>query len=183
MGENPGVEEFTEHMTGLFYALATGWVDTPATQRLRMAAIGHAMAFETWRSLTGNGLSDGEASELMVGFVAGVGESADSTESAESTMSAPLIRPRHQDLGLLDRLARSRHAIRVVDLGRAGGEHRADRAVLGRRQLDAARDRGRRDARTLDLVDDVDAGVDLGVLLALLAADVDPVGDDRLGAS
>ena len=37
-----------------------------------MAAIGHAMAFETWRSLTGNGLSDAEASELMVGFVSTV---------------------------------------------------------------------------------------------------------------
>ena len=76
LGENAGVEEFTEHMTGLFYALAAGWADEPATQRLRMAAIGHALAFETWRSLTGNGLSDVEASELMVGFVSTVGESA-----------------------------------------------------------------------------------------------------------
>jgi AcrR family transcriptional regulator len=76
LGESAGVEEFTEHMTGLFYALAAGWVDTPETQRLRMAAIGHAMAFETWRSLTGNGLSDAESSELMVGFVSRVGESA-----------------------------------------------------------------------------------------------------------
>ena len=75
-------EEFAEHMAGLFYALAAGWTDTPATQRLRMAAIGHAMAFETWRSLTGNGLSDAEAREVMVGFVSRVGESGDSTDSA-----------------------------------------------------------------------------------------------------
>jgi AcrR family transcriptional regulator len=69
MADIGGVEEFAEHMTGLFYALARGWVDDPATQRLRMAAIGHAMAFETWRSLTGNGLSDAEASEVMARFV------------------------------------------------------------------------------------------------------------------
>jgi AcrR family transcriptional regulator len=69
MADIGGAEEFAEHMTGLFYALAAGWVDEPATQRLRMAAMGHAMAFETWRSLTGSGLSDAEASELMVGLV------------------------------------------------------------------------------------------------------------------
>lgn len=64
-----GAEAFVEHMTGLFYALAEGWTGAPATQRLRMAAIGHAMAYETWRSLTDRGLSDPEASELMVGLV------------------------------------------------------------------------------------------------------------------
>ena len=74
MADIGGAEDFAEHMTGLFYALAGGWADTPATQRLRMAAIGHAMEFETWRSLTGNGLSDAEACELMVGFVSTAGE-------------------------------------------------------------------------------------------------------------
>jgi AcrR family transcriptional regulator len=69
MADIGGAEEFAEHMTGLFYALAEGWTDEPATQRLRMAAIGHAMAFATWRSLTDQGLSDAEASELMVGLV------------------------------------------------------------------------------------------------------------------
>jgi AcrR family transcriptional regulator len=69
MADIGGAEEFAEHMTGLFYALAAGWTDEPATQRLPMAAIGHAMAFETWRSLTDRGLSDAEASELMVGLV------------------------------------------------------------------------------------------------------------------
>lgn len=75
-----GAEAFAEHMTELFYALAQGWRDAPATQRLRMAAIGHAMAFETWRSLTGHGLSDAEASQFMVRLVTTVeagGESAD----------------------------------------------------------------------------------------------------------
>jgi hypothetical protein len=34
-----------------------------------MAAIGHAMSFETWRSLTGNGLSDSEAADMTVRLV------------------------------------------------------------------------------------------------------------------
>ena len=69
MADIGGSEAFVERMTELFYALAEGWADAPATQRLRMAAIGHAMAYETWRSLTDRGLSDAEASELMVGLV------------------------------------------------------------------------------------------------------------------
>jgi AcrR family transcriptional regulator len=73
MAQIGGTEEFVEHMTGLFSALAQGWADEPGRGRLRMAAIGHAMAFETWRSLTGYGLSDGEATETMVGFVTMVG--------------------------------------------------------------------------------------------------------------
>ncbi len=60
-------------MGELFGALATGWVGGgEARQRLRMVSIGHAMAFETWRSLTDQGLSDAEATELMVGLVTNV---------------------------------------------------------------------------------------------------------------
>jgi AcrR family transcriptional regulator len=72
MAQFGGSEAFAERMTELFSALAEGWPGAPATQRLRMTAIGHAMAFETWRSLTDNGLSDAEAGELMLGFVTGV---------------------------------------------------------------------------------------------------------------
>jgi len=64
-----GVESFTERMGELFGALAQGWRGEAATQRLRMASIGHAMAFETWRSLTEPGLSDSESVDLMVRFV------------------------------------------------------------------------------------------------------------------
>ncbi len=64
-----GAEAFVEHMTELFYALADGWPDEPATQPLRMATIGHAMAYETWRSLTGRGLSSAEASQIMTRLV------------------------------------------------------------------------------------------------------------------
>jgi AcrR family transcriptional regulator len=70
LGEVGGSEAFVERMTQLFGALAAGWTDDDAaTTRLRMAAIGHAMSFETWRSLTGSGLSDQEAAEMMVSLV------------------------------------------------------------------------------------------------------------------
>ena len=72
MGDVGGVEAFVDHMGELFYALASGWPDDEPTQRLRMTAIGHAMAFETWQSLTQNGLADTEAADLMVRFVATV---------------------------------------------------------------------------------------------------------------
>ncbi|MDQ2965578.1 MAG: TetR/AcrR family transcriptional regulator [Chloroflexota bacterium] len=64
-----GSEAFVERMTELFSALARGWPGDAATQRLRMAAIGHAMAYETWRSLTDRGLSDAEAGDLMLRLV------------------------------------------------------------------------------------------------------------------
>lgn len=69
MGEIGGAEAFIDRMTELFSALAEGWPDDAATQRLRMAAIGHAMSYEAWRSLTDKGLSDLEAREFMVRLV------------------------------------------------------------------------------------------------------------------
>ena len=67
-----GSEPFIERMGELFGALAGGWAGDAAVQRLRMVAIGHAMAYETWRSLTEPGLSDAEAADLMVRLVADV---------------------------------------------------------------------------------------------------------------
>lgn len=64
-----GSEVFIERMTDLFSALAGGWPGDAASRRMRMAAIGHAMSYETWRSLTDKGLSDAEASELMLRLV------------------------------------------------------------------------------------------------------------------
>jgi len=69
LGEIGGSEAFVERMTELFGALGQGWPDDDATRRLRMAAIGHAMSYEAWRSLTDNGLSDAEAVDLMVRLV------------------------------------------------------------------------------------------------------------------
>ena len=67
-----GVESFVERMGQLFGALAEGWPGDAGTQRLRMVTIGHAMAYETWRSLSGASLSDEEATDLMVRLVMGV---------------------------------------------------------------------------------------------------------------
>jgi AcrR family transcriptional regulator len=64
-----GFEAFTARMGELYEALASGWADGPGLGRLRMAAIAHAMAFETWHSLADAGLSDEEAAGEMVRFV------------------------------------------------------------------------------------------------------------------
>jgi AcrR family transcriptional regulator len=76
MGDGAGVEAFVNRMGELFGALAGGWADDDASQRLRLTAIGHAMSFETWKSLTQNGLADVEVADLMVRFVATVGAQA-----------------------------------------------------------------------------------------------------------
>ena len=47
-----GSEAFVDRMTELLAAVAGGWPQDAATERLRMVAIGHAMGYETWRSLT-----------------------------------------------------------------------------------------------------------------------------------
>jgi AcrR family transcriptional regulator len=47
-------------------ALDAGW---PHRSRLRRAAIGHAVAFQTWRSLAHEGLTDIEAAQLIIGLV------------------------------------------------------------------------------------------------------------------
>jgi AcrR family transcriptional regulator len=56
--------------------LDVGWPEG-GDRRVRRAAITHAVAFETWRSLTRAGLSDREAAELMAGLVVGCGLQAD----------------------------------------------------------------------------------------------------------
>jgi AcrR family transcriptional regulator len=73
MADVGGSEAFVDRMTELFFALAGGWTGDAATQRLQMAAIGHAMAYETWRSLSEKGLSDEEAGDLMVRLVTTAG--------------------------------------------------------------------------------------------------------------
>jgi AcrR family transcriptional regulator len=52
--------------------LEAGWPGQPEAP-LRHAAIGHAVGFETWRSLAKEGLADEEAAELMVRFVSCIG--------------------------------------------------------------------------------------------------------------
>jgi len=52
--------------------LSAGWGVGGDAQRFVRAAVGHALGFYTWQSLTDFGLSDDEAAELMVGLVADV---------------------------------------------------------------------------------------------------------------
>jgi AcrR family transcriptional regulator len=65
----PGVVAFPATMVQV---LEGGWPE-PSGARLRRAAIGHAVGFETWRSLAGEGLTDEEAARLMVRFVTSIG--------------------------------------------------------------------------------------------------------------
>jgi hypothetical protein len=67
---------FREYQTGAREALLRGrHVRGRARERVR-AAIGHALAYPTWRSLTREqGLDDAQAAELMGGLVAGAGGS------------------------------------------------------------------------------------------------------------
>ena len=59
-----GIKAFPPAMRDV---LDVGWAG--AGNPLRRAALGHAVAFETWRSLTREGLDDDQAASLMVGFV------------------------------------------------------------------------------------------------------------------
>lgn len=55
-------------------SLLPGWPQGGATGRAVRAALGFALDFQTWRSLTGGqGLTDGEAVDLLVEMVAGIG--------------------------------------------------------------------------------------------------------------
>jgi AcrR family transcriptional regulator len=76
MGDIGGSEAFVDRMTELFMALADGWPGEETIHRSRMAVIGHAMAYETWRSLTDGGLSDEETRGLMVELVASISRPA-----------------------------------------------------------------------------------------------------------
>jgi AcrR family transcriptional regulator len=67
-----GTEQFDERMAGMYRALADGWSVAADIRPNLMAAVGHAMAFDTWKSLTQGGLTDDQARDMMVGFVTGI---------------------------------------------------------------------------------------------------------------
>lgn len=75
-GEMPELEDvmtpWWEYMHEVAGGLSAGWGVDPHEQRLLRAAVGHALRFETWRSLDDEGLDRAEAVELMVSLVAGV---------------------------------------------------------------------------------------------------------------
>jgi len=65
----PGIVAFP---TATVEVLEAGWPG-PSRAGLRHAAIGHAVGFETWRSLAAEDLTDAQAAELMVRFVTSIG--------------------------------------------------------------------------------------------------------------
>lgn len=66
------MEPWWAYMREVAGGLAAGWGVGADRQRRVRAAVGHALRFETWRSLAREGLSTEEAAELMTGFVTGV---------------------------------------------------------------------------------------------------------------
>ncbi len=73
IGEPPTEPDlFDRHMAAIYATLADGWPGTTVGEVFVAALIGHAMAFETWRSLSGSGLSDDQARDLLVSIVSGV---------------------------------------------------------------------------------------------------------------
>jgi AcrR family transcriptional regulator len=67
-----GSEAYEDRVSRMFTTLTEGWKVDEAVRPSLKTAIGHAMAFETWRSLTEPGLSDDQARDMMVGFVTGI---------------------------------------------------------------------------------------------------------------
>lgn len=64
---------FELRMASLFDALAEGWrVADEAARPTFRAVLTHAMAFETWRSLTGGGLTDAQVVDLLATIANGV---------------------------------------------------------------------------------------------------------------
>ena len=63
-------EPYFQHWERMRYVLATGWGVGDERLALLLATIGHALDFQTWRSLVRQqGLSDEQAVEAMVGMV------------------------------------------------------------------------------------------------------------------
>lgn len=76
-----GNEQFLDRFGQMFATLTEDWTVDEAVRPSLQTAIGHAMAFETWRSLTEPGLSDDQARDMMVGFVGGIAATAGDVSS------------------------------------------------------------------------------------------------------
>lgn len=88
-----GSRAFIARMAEIGEALASGWAVRPERIQVHGAALGHAISFTTWQSLTSFGLTDDVAAALMVGLV-------ESTASSRVVpWSARPLRP-HQRLGV-----------------------------------------------------------------------------------
>jgi AcrR family transcriptional regulator len=84
----PIVDNLASYPGEIIAALDAGW--TPASnRRLRRAAIGHATAFESWRSLTRGGLTDDEAADLMTILVLNAGRTGERRGLPNEASSTP----------------------------------------------------------------------------------------------
>jgi AcrR family transcriptional regulator len=66
------MEPWWDTMREIAGGLAAGWGTEGAAQRRLRAAVGHALRFETWRSLTEEGVEDAEAVDMVVEWIAGL---------------------------------------------------------------------------------------------------------------
>jgi hypothetical protein len=64
-----GIQSYPRTVAGV---LDAGW---RRRSRLRRAAIGHAVAFETWQSLAHEGLTDAEAAKLVIWLISTANQS------------------------------------------------------------------------------------------------------------
>ncbi|HEX6759317.1 MAG TPA: hypothetical protein VF086_13055 [Propionibacteriaceae bacterium] len=65
-----GIDSYPRTVADL---LDAGW---PHRSRLRRAAVGHGVAFETWQSLAQQGLADTEAAQLIIGLISTADQAA-----------------------------------------------------------------------------------------------------------
>ena len=77
-----GSEAYDDRVAQMYEALTDGWTVSDAVRPSLNTAIGHTMAFETWRSLTEPGLSDDQARDMMIGFVTGIAGGGGGTPAA-----------------------------------------------------------------------------------------------------
>ena len=76
-----GIESYPRMIADV---LDAGW---PRRSRLRRAAIGHGVAFETWQSLSHQGLTDSEAAQLIIGLISAAGPEATRRRSSRRSTS------------------------------------------------------------------------------------------------
>ena len=70
VGGQPHMAPYHEHWRNAADIVVTGWSGRSRVRRMSRAAVGHALSFSTWESLTNDqGLSDREAIELMMCLV------------------------------------------------------------------------------------------------------------------
>jgi AcrR family transcriptional regulator len=83
---------FELRMADLHAALAHGWIDADDVDGRRAAVgtvIGHAMGFETWRSLTSSGFSNVQAIGLLVAVVRGVADGSITIPPMDGSLGQP----------------------------------------------------------------------------------------------